>query len=67
MIMKLKDYLQKINTNPYRWAMENGLNPVQTWKYATGKAKRPDPAFAADVERASKGMVSRMDILYPEE
>jgi hypothetical protein len=65
--MKLKDYLKKINSNPYRWARENGLNPVQTWKYSEGKAKRPDSAFAAAVEKATRGMVSRMDILYPED
>ena len=65
--MKLKEYLNAINENPYRWARKHGLNPVQVWKYANGKAKKPGAAFAADIEIASKGMVSRMDILYPED
>ena len=61
--MKLSDYLSFKQTNPYKFAIANGLSVSTVWRATKGKTVRP--AQAEKISVATGEMVSRMDLLYP--
>jgi len=63
--MTLKEYL-KLRKISYRTFAEIvGVDHTYVWRLKNGE-RRPSPDVALKIEKATKGMVTRMDLLYPE-
>jgi hypothetical protein len=63
--MKLRDYLKFTNKTLKKFCEENALNYGTMRLYSCGHA-RPSPEKAAEIEKATCGLVTRLELLYPE-
>jgi len=62
--MKLKQYLKKYPVKQCELAKKAGVSAPFITYILQGK-KRPSPEVAENIEKATSGMVTRMELLYP--
>ena len=62
--MKLKLYLDIRGKSMTEFAQETGLTLSYISRIIAGN-RRPSPQVAAQIEKATKGKVSRLELLYP--
>jgi DNA-binding transcriptional regulator YdaS (Cro superfamily) len=64
--VQLKQYLKKYPVKKSELAKKAGISPAFITYIGQGK-KRPSPQVAEKIEKATNGMVTRMELLYPKE
>jgi len=62
--MKLTAYLDYKKVNVFNFAKQHGLSVATVWRASRGKTVRPK--IAAQISDATDGMVTRLDLLYPQ-
>ena len=62
--MKLKDYLKKNDRTLKSFCLQNDF-VYGYLRHISNKRKRPSPEMALRIEKATKGKVTRMELLYP--
>ena len=62
--MKLKTYLKGKNDSDF--SAEIGTTPNYLFQLKYNKRRRPSPALALKIEKATGGQVTVMELLFPE-
>lgn len=63
--MTLKEYLKLRQISVNEFAKDVGIDYTYVSRLKNGE-RRPSPDVALRIEKATQGMVTRMDLLYPE-
>lgn len=63
--MQLYDYLNLNKENIAQFAKRAKIPQPSLWRLVRGKVKKPNTENALKIERATNGLVSRMELLYP--
>lgn len=62
----MRQYLKKNNLKIKSFCDENGLKDSYNYiRHIINGRKRPSPDMALKIERATKGKVDRLELLYP--
>jgi hypothetical protein len=61
--MKFSTYLKNVRVTPCRFALLHGFSISTVWRASKGRTLRP--AQAAKLSKATGGVVSCMDLLFP--
>jgi hypothetical protein len=61
--MKFSTYLKNVRVTPCKFAILHGLSVSTVWRASKGRTLRP--AQAAKLSKATGGVVTCMDLLFP--